>query len=277
MDPSQTLAAEYSAKSAAYAQHWSPVIRPMALPLLPALPLGTARRILDVGAGTGALLADLQDAAPEAMVIGVDRAEGMLRVAQQSGHQLLTVADAQRLGIRSGTVDVAVLIFVLFHLPDPSVGLREVYRVLREGGTVGIVTWGQDPGSPGLAIWREELDREGAAPDPRDPNVMQQASMDTPKKLQHLLNAIGFVSVNVWSTNVTHRWTLDDLLAVQVGCGMPARRLASLSSQRRDRCQSRVRTQLGHLTRDELEYCPEVLLAVAGRPNPALEPTARTY
>ena len=81
MDASQSLAAEYSAKSAAYARHWSPVIRPMALRLLPALPLRSAGRVLDVGADTGAILADLEESAPEAMVIGVDRAEGMLRVA----------------------------------------------------------------------------------------------------------------------------------------------------------------------------------------------------
>src|SRR6266436_8434481 len=113
MDASETLAKEYTAKAIAYARLWSPVIRPMALPLLPALPLRTAGRVLDVGAGTGALLADLKEAAPEAMVVGVDRAEGMLRVAQRSGHQLLAVTDAQRLGIRSGTIDVVVLIFVL--------------------------------------------------------------------------------------------------------------------------------------------------------------------
>jgi SAM-dependent methyltransferase len=276
MDASQILAAEYSEKSAAYARHWSPVIRPMAQPLLPALPLRTAGRVLDVGTGTGAFLVDLKTAAPEAMVIGVDRAEGMVRVAKQSGHLLLTVADAQRLGIRSGTIDVVVMIFVLFHLPEPSLGLCEVHRVLREGGTVGIVTWGQDPGSPGLSIWKEELDWEGAAPDPRDPSVMQQASMDTPEKLQHLLHAGGFVSVNVWSATATYQWTVDNLLAMQVGCGMPARRLASLSSERQEKCQSRVRTRLGRLTPTDLEYCPEVLLAVGGRPNTALEPTART-
>jgi trans-aconitate methyltransferase len=80
MDASQSLSAEYSAKSADYARHWSPVIRPMALPLLPARPLKTAARVLDIGAGTGALLGDLKDAAPDATVIGVDRAEGMLRL-----------------------------------------------------------------------------------------------------------------------------------------------------------------------------------------------------
>lgn len=265
MDASQILAEEYSAKSEEYARHWSPIIRPMALRLLPALPLRTAGRILDVGAGTGALLADLKNAAPEAAVIGIDRAEGMLRVAKRSGNHLLTVMDAQRLGIWSGTIDVVVLIFVLFHLPEPAAGLREACRVLRKGGKVGVVTWGQDPGSPGLAIWREELDRAGAAMDPRDPSLMQQALMDTPEKLQQLLNAVGFVSVNVWNATVAHQWTPDSLLAMQVSCGMPARRLASLSVERRARCESRVRTQLEGLTRAELAYRADVLLAVAGR------------
>jgi len=265
MDASQSLAAEYSTKAAAYARHWSPVIRPMALPLLEALPLRTARRILDVGAGSGALSADLKLAAPEAIVIGVDRAEGMLRVAKQSGNQRLAVTDAQRLGIQSGTIDVVVMVFVLFHLPEPSLGLREVSRVLRDGGTVGIVTWGHDPGFPGLSIWKEELDREGASPDPRDPSVMQHGVMNTPEKLRQLVDAAGFASVRVWSTDVAHQWELDDLLAVQVGCGMPTRRLASLSSEQRAKCISRVETRLRRLPRAELEYRAQVLYAIAGR------------
>ena len=263
MDASQSLATEYSAKAADYARHWSPVIQPMALPLLEALPLKTASRVLDVGAGTGALIASLREAAPQAMVIGVDRAEGMLRVAQQLGSHLLAVTDAGRLGIRSAAIDTVVFIFVLFHLPDPLSGLREAHRVLREGGTVGVVAWGRDPGSPGLSIWREELDREEAAPDPRDPSVMQQGTMDTVEKLEHLLHAGGFVSVKVWSSDVTHMWTHDELFAMQVGCGMPARRLASLSSERRERCLTRARSRLAGLTRAELRYHTEVLFAVA--------------
>jgi len=267
MDPSENLAAEYSAKASAYARLWSPVIRPMALPLLPALPLKTAARVLDVGTGTGALLTDLKEAAPAATVIGVDRAHGMLQAAHQSGHRLVTVTDAQRLGIRTGVIDVAVMIFVLFHLPKPLLGLREVYRALRDGGTLGILTWGHDPGAPGLSIWREELDSENAAPDPRDPQVMRQDSMDTPEKLRRLLNDAGFVSVNVWSRDAAHQWTREDLMAMQVSCGMPARRLPSLSIAQRARCEQRVRTRLGLLTEAELEYRPEVLLAVARRPD----------
>ena len=210
MDASENLADEYSAKSVAYARLWSPVIRPMALPLLPALPLQTARRVLDVGAGTGALLADLTAAALDAMVIASDRSEGMLRVAHQSGHEHLLVADAQQLGIGSGTIDVAVSIFMLFHLPDPTLGLREIHRVLRVGGSVGVVTWGQGLVNPGMTIWQQELDRAGAVPDPRDPSVMQQALMDTDEKLQRLLTAAGFDSINLWSAKVTHQWMPDE-------------------------------------------------------------------
>jgi hypothetical protein len=95
---------------------------------------------------------------------------------------------------------------------------------------------------------------------------MQRASMNTPAKLHELLVIAGFESVHVWGERVAHQWTLKDLLAVQVGCGMPARRLASLAGEQRERCQSRVKARLECLTSDDLVYRAEVLLAVARRP-----------
>lgn len=266
MHPSQNLAAEYSTKAAAYAHHWVPVIRPMGQHLLQALPLASARQILDLGTGTGALLPDLGAAAPDASIVGVDRAEGMLRIAQRSTDHALAVMDAQRLALRSETIDVAVLVFMLFHLPHLLAALNEVHRVLRAGGAVGIVTWGEDPGVPGLSIWIEELAAHGAAPDSRDPSVMQQAKMDTPEKLSGLLQAADYTSVRVWNKTLQHCWTVERLLELQLGCGMPSRRLTSLPASVRAACRSRAEARLAQLTPEELVYQPEILFALAHRP-----------
>ena len=261
MNPSEHLAAEYSAKAAAYARHWSPVIRPMAQPLLEALPLSGARHVLDVGAGTGALIPDLQRLAPGATLIAIDRAEGMLRVQASRPRCSRAVMDAAQLALLSESADVALLAFVLFHTPDPRAVLRAVHDALRRGGSIGLVTWGDDPGTPGLTAWTEELNRAGAAPDPRDRSVMQQALMDTPAKVTALLTDAGFAAPRAWTRRFRHQFTLDELLAVQTGCGGPARRLATLPPETAAHCEARVRERLTALP--ELVYEPEVVYGVA--------------
>src|SRR2546425_8989053 len=114
------------------------------------------------------LLANGPPSAPRGTILGVGRAEGMLREGRRVLPHPLAVMDVQDLGIRSEAIDVALLVFVLFHTPDPSRSLTEVLRVLQAGGAVGIVTWGEDPGLPGLSIWNEELDREGGGPGARE-------------------------------------------------------------------------------------------------------------
>ena len=266
MDPSQALATEYSQRAEAYARYWAPVIHPMAHPLLRAMPLTGARRVLDVGTGTGALWPLVQRAAPRARLWGVDRAQGMLRAGGDLLRGRVAVMDAEHLGLLADAFDAALGLFVLFHIPDPVGALREIRATLRPGGLLGLVVWGADPGLPGLAIWAEELDRAQAATDPRDPAVMRHAWMDTPEKVAGLLQRAGFISDQVWSRRFVHEWSVENLLATQIHCGLSSRRLRSLPTQAQHACTDRVRARLGTFTAADLAYRVEVIYGIAQRP-----------
>ena len=258
------LAARYSAEADAYARLWSPVLRPLAQPLLRALPLAGAARVLDVATGTGGLLADVRAAAPGAAVIGVDRAAGMLRVARATSDSPLAVMDAQRLGLRPASVDVAILAFALFHLPDPVRGLAEVARVLRPGGTIGIATWGDDPPCPAMAAWDEELDDHGAQADP-EPSLARHEAMNTPGRLRALLTRAGLAPVRVWRARCERRWAREELFALRAGFGARRRRLATIDADRRAACLAAIRERLAALDADAFVYRPEIVFALARR------------
>lgn len=54
---------------------------------------------------------------------------------------------AQGTGLAAGTADYAML-FNILHAEGPDVLLREAWRVLRQGGRLGIMHWNYDPSTP---------------------------------------------------------------------------------------------------------------------------------
>jgi SAM-dependent methyltransferase len=94
--------------------------------------------IADIGCGNGAYLAELARREVASRVIGMDLSPGMLAAAsaRSIGAAALVNADATALPLRSASVDLALAMHMLYHVPDPLDAVRELRRVTRPGGTV---------------------------------------------------------------------------------------------------------------------------------------------
>ncbi len=103
--------------------------------------------ILDVGCGTGKLLRRARSYWPQAQVIGVDAAEGMIEVARRELPEgTFYRGVAENLPMPDASVDVAISTISFHHWRDQKEGVREVARVLQPGGyfflaDIALPTW----------------------------------------------------------------------------------------------------------------------------------------
>jgi SAM-dependent methyltransferase len=95
-----------------------------------------ARAVLEVGCGTGVIAEDLNHLS-SAHVVGLDEDPQALAFARQQGSRVTYVrGDAHALSFPAGSFDVVVCHYLLLWLADPALGVREMARVVRPGGSV---------------------------------------------------------------------------------------------------------------------------------------------
>ena len=104
--------------------------------------------VLDVGCGNGMWQKRLLRAMPGLRTIGIDLSEGMLGSLRKGwdgpGSPTVAVGDAQDLPVRNHSVDVVLLMHMLYHVPDRAAALAESRRALRvDGGSAVVTTLGR--------------------------------------------------------------------------------------------------------------------------------------
>ena len=160
----------------------------------------------------------------------------------------LAVMDLRRLGFDDGVFDAAIAAFVLFHVPGPHLAIRELGRVLRDGGVLGTITWEGDPDFPALRVWSEELDRHGAAP--AQPGMAVHEPVSTAARMRDLFEAAGFTDVRTWIRPFDHVHAPEKFLTLRTNLGSGRERYLSLPPEQRDALMRSVRQRFAALSED---------------------------
>lgn len=131
--------------------NWERLLSPERLALLPpgpfldriGVPAGST--VADVGAGPGYFTRALAERVGErGRVIALDVSPEMVRRLEAAGlppQVEVRLSEENRLPVESGSVDLALLAFVLHELSDPAAFLQDLARILAPGGRLVLLEW----------------------------------------------------------------------------------------------------------------------------------------
>ena len=129
--------------------------------LVDAVAPALGERVLDVACGTGLVSFALAGRA-QCHVLGVDQSEQMLARARArlaalpelSSRVQFIRGEAERLEFADATFDALTFTYLLRYVDDPLLTMRELARVVRPGGRIGMVEFGVPPVAPLRVLWR---------------------------------------------------------------------------------------------------------------------------
>jgi demethylmenaquinone methyltransferase / 2-methoxy-6-polyprenyl-1,4-benzoquinol methylase len=118
------------------------------------------QRVLDVATGTGMVAFAVARRGCE--VVGIDQSEQMLAAARAklaaqpalADRMSFVTGEAERLPFADGAFDALTFTYLLRYVDDRQAAMRELARVVKPGGRIGMLEFGVPASAPLRALWR---------------------------------------------------------------------------------------------------------------------------
>jgi len=116
---------------------------PITLPVLTKMELTPTDNVLDVGCGSGWLSWRVAGMVPEGRVVGMDISDEMIRIARRASlphdNLLYVTGEAAEIPWEPNFFTHAISVESAYYWPNPAAGAKEIFRVLRPGGSAWIL------------------------------------------------------------------------------------------------------------------------------------------
>jgi ubiquinone/menaquinone biosynthesis C-methylase UbiE len=201
-------------------------------------------RVLDVGCGPGSLTEALAEVVGAEQVAAAEPSEPFAAAAAERVPAAdVQVGAAESLPWPVGTFDVALAQLVVNFMSDADVGVAEMRRVVRPGGTVASCTWDY---SDGMTMLRTFFDA-ALSLDPETPDEARTMRYIDPDSLRELWLRAGLEAVenDTLVVEVSYRDFADFWEPFTAGVGPAGAYTLSLDSDRRAALREECRRRLG--------------------------------
>lgn len=230
-----------------YRRHLEPVIfEPWARRLISLVGLAPGSAVLDVAAGTGVVTRAAATAVgPTGSVIASDISPGMLAQLEKRIDRLgapveIRVCSATELTVDDAAVDVVLCQQGLQFVPDRVGAAREMRRVLRAGGRVGVAVWSSSAPSEPFETYGRVL--EAAGLDEPFPGAFRRRERDmSADQVELTLTTGGFADVEVRVEELELVWGSPDAVVLAVDGTPFGATIAALEPERRDAIRAALR------------------------------------
>jgi arsenite methyltransferase len=143
-DPNETLRAEFNRwADAGRGEGMEEDHLPIVLPALDQMQLAHDENVLDVGSGAGWLARLIAERVPDGRVVGMDISDEMVRHARRNyvdiENVMFVVGSVDEIPWDANFFTHAISVESAYYWPEPGRGLKEIFRVLRDGGMAWIL------------------------------------------------------------------------------------------------------------------------------------------